>query len=274
MERLPLFFFICGLFLLIQGQTSSTIDTCQYQEIPSSFDSISYLGFDNEFHFNGQFKTNFSEVIHKINFTLAQESLVRFYVAPHAVDVDLWLYNQSSAIAIARSSLDVGTEEVIFRRIPPGTYRLQLNYFGFWIGKYTATECDTLFVEFGIVPSTTVQGRVSAFGTQSTENIPSIDFSAWDGATPFFYSSAINSTSVMNVNGNGTAPYSRAVRFFASYNFSVSEANANSLWNLEAILGTEFVTTGSLGIMLEPLPNRTTGPSLRCARFVFCFSPP
>jgi hypothetical protein len=127
------------------------------EDLPKTLDSISYLGFDGELHFQGRYAVDFDSFIHDIHFEVKEESAVRFYVAPHEVDIDLWLYPTGSShyiqvsvthpdplgsfkapacrlpflTPLQHSSLDVNTEEVIFATLPgPGNYYLRLIFFG------------------------------------------------------------------------------------------------------------------------------------------------
>jgi hypothetical protein len=260
------------LFLSTCNSQVVDFETCRFEELPNTFDSLSYLGFNGEFHLQGEFRANFSEITHNINFTLTQPSVVRFYVAPHAVDVDLWLFNRTSGLFIGRSSLDIGTEEVIFKLVPAGEYKLQFTYFGFWVGKYQATSCDSVVVEFAVSPSVPVQNRLSHFSCPAQENLPAPNFSQMN-QSGFFYDSSLSAPSViMNVAGASSGNI-RAIRWVTSYNFTVPEMSQdNSLWAFEATIGADFLTSGSIGLLLVADDSETTGtPTFTCLRFDIIF---
>jgi hypothetical protein len=127
--------------------------------LPKSLDSISYLGFNKEVHISGQYFANFSVNTHEFTFTLQSTSLFRIYVAPHDVDVDLWLYRikNGGREYVASSGLEVGTEEVIQKELSAGDYVLKLLFFGVLIGHYEVKDCDTVLMELQIVPSDVMQ---------------------------------------------------------------------------------------------------------------------
>lgn len=128
---------------------------CPFEELPKTLNSISYLDFNNEFHVHQPYLINLTEYQHEITFSLKKDSVFRIYIAPHDVDVDLWLYSISQngqKILITNSSLDIGTEEVIAKTLLVGNYSLSLPFFGYWMGNYIYQECDTIIVEMSIVP--------------------------------------------------------------------------------------------------------------------------
>jgi hypothetical protein len=81
------------LFFVVLGEDVVNTANCSYEPLPDSFDSLSYLQFNDEFHLQGEFLANFTAYYHLLNFTLTQNSSLRVYIAPHDADVDLWLYN-------------------------------------------------------------------------------------------------------------------------------------------------------------------------------------
>lgn len=151
------------------AQTEGQI-TCNYEPFPHSLNTISYLNLTQEFHIHGQYLFNMSTYYFISRFSLTQESLFRFYVAPHDVDVDLWLYDGDTGEFIAHSSLEIGTEEVIAHTLPQGNYIFKFNFFGFIFGQYRPNTCDTLTLEGSIVPKTTVLNRVSQYACPPAES--------------------------------------------------------------------------------------------------------
>jgi hypothetical protein len=119
--------------------------SCKFEDLPEDLSSVAYLGLNNEFHFHNTFYANFSQVSQYTRFNLSTESAFRVYVAPHDVDVDLWLRNAQTGALVARSSLDVRTEEIIFKILPAGSYVLEYAYFGVFVGMPQLSCCDSIF---------------------------------------------------------------------------------------------------------------------------------
>jgi len=158
-----IFLVILYLIHTLHGQVDVNDINCQYERLPETLNSISYLDFNGEFHTHGEYFANFSARDQRINFVLNQQSAFRIYVAAHDVDIDLWLYNTSSGYSIGRSSLDVGVEEVIQQTLPAGSYYVKLSYFGVLIGNYHPGQCDTVEVELQIVPISVINTRTPNF---------------------------------------------------------------------------------------------------------------
>lgn len=155
--------------------------------------------------------------------------------------------------------------------MPPGSYRLQLTYFGFWIGKYQTTSCDSLVLEFAIAPLTSAQTRVSHFSCPSQETIPQIDFSNLTPSGFSYDSTNASSSTVFNVQGISSSNI-RLVRWLQSYNLTIPDTDQiNSVWSFEAGLSTEFLSGGSIGLVLIERNNETTSPpNLNCVRYGSC----
>lgn len=76
---------------------------CPLEPLPSSFNSLSYLGFNNEFHILREFYVEELSGVGKtrvINFNLTETSAFRFYIEPHYVDLDILLQNSSRTIDV------------------------------------------------------------------------------------------------------------------------------------------------------------------------------
>eukprot|EP01119_Soliformovum_irregulare_P024045 TRINITY_DN853_c0_g1_i1.p1 TRINITY_DN853_c0_g1~~TRINITY_DN853_c0_g1_i1.p1 ORF type:complete len:3439 (+),score=826.93 TRINITY_DN853_c0_g1_i1:91-10407(+) len=263
-SRLWVLFSWAIILCLAQDQPYYDDVTCHYQQIPDTLDSLSFLGEDNEFHFHQEFYADTSTQLNKlINFTLSQDSQFRVYVAPHQVDVDLWLYN-SSGSTIARSSLNVGTEEVIQALLIPGSYVLRINYFNVWIGNYEATSCDTIVMEMAIVPSATFSRRLLNYPCPTSENLPT--FTPKDDGSIDYNSDRDEPSTVFNVRNPSTG--SPKVRFVKKWQLSFPEkSNTDAVWEFKAQLGFDFLTGGNLGLII--LEHNATAPDptdLTCLR--------
>lgn len=102
--------------IIASNPESSDLD-CPYKPLPDSLDTLSGLGFDGEVHLHDQFYTEYVRGQSKsITFTISQPSAFRFYVEPHYVDIDVWLFNTTGQQAV------VVVCSLLF---------LSLNYFSF-----------------------------------------------------------------------------------------------------------------------------------------------
>lgn len=103
---------------------------CKYEPLPSSLNTVSYLNFNNEFHVQGEYFVNITQSPILVPFNISVQSIFKIYVAPHEVDVDiyLWRINANGARTLLAASLDIGTEEAIFQNLIPGSYRFDLKF--------------------------------------------------------------------------------------------------------------------------------------------------
>lgn len=99
--------------------------------------------------------------------------------------------------------------------MPAGSYLLKLNYFGYWIGNYDATDCEVVHMEIQMVPKSTVVQRLNAFNCPQQESFPSftVDSDALESSGSIYYHSDINQTGViMNAQSN-PSPIKNSVRW-------------------------------------------------------------
>lgn len=86
--------------IIASNPESNDLD-CPYKPLPDSLDTLSGLGFDGEVHLHDQFYTEYVRGQSKsITFTISQPSAFRFYVEPHYVDIDVWLFNTTGQQAV------------------------------------------------------------------------------------------------------------------------------------------------------------------------------
>ena len=123
------------------------------------------LDFNQEFHLQGEYMSNFTNFYKAVQFTLTKESLFRIYVAPHESDVDLWLYQGKRKLVakeieqvtgsknIGHSSLEIGTYEALALDLVPGDYTLKLNFFGFIFGIYASRKTSYYLENFKMFSS-------------------------------------------------------------------------------------------------------------------------
>jgi len=198
---------LCLLWICsISAQTHEDTQ-CDHEHIPASFDTISYLKFNKEFHVQGRFLINTNKLEEEIFFNLSTPSVIRAYIAPHEIDVDIWLYDYNGRIpvAIAHSSLDIGTEEVVFASLNAGNYSISLPYFGLWIGTYDPTQCETLTMEVAIEPQTVLASRVRNVACGSSEVLPTVNIPTLSGS-PFSYNSDTNQSGIVSMFADHRLP--------------------------------------------------------------------
>ena len=72
------------------NSNSSNPYYCDLHLLPTSFDGPGYLGDNGRLYLQDEFFIDISNRKHSITFSLKQDSMVRVYVEPHQVDIDLW----------------------------------------------------------------------------------------------------------------------------------------------------------------------------------------
>jgi len=106
-------------------------DACDLPFLPTSFNSVAFLEFNDEMHINQAFRINASSTSQMIDFELRHDSAIRFYVAPHRIDFDLYLYtDESPSTPVLTSGLGYYIQEVMFGNLTANTYRLEVRFFG------------------------------------------------------------------------------------------------------------------------------------------------
>src|SRR5690242_11759105 len=128
-SRLPVLALL--LAVLLSGARG---DRCGLLEpLPTTFDTISYLGFDGELHLQGEYLVDFQTFMHDITFEIKQESVVRFYTAKHEVDIDLWLYEVNNPVFLSvRTRFSISC-----------SYFAADSVHGWWLVVQTYLPCST-----------------------------------------------------------------------------------------------------------------------------------
>ncbi len=69
-----------------------------YESLPTDL-NMSFLRFDQQVHASGTFLVDYkASRSRNVTFDLKTPSHVRFYVAPHDIDIDLFLYQMNSSV--------------------------------------------------------------------------------------------------------------------------------------------------------------------------------
>ncbi|KAL6071619.1 Tenascin C [Balamuthia mandrillaris] len=236
------------------------------ESLPRSLNSLSYLDESNSrngFHLHGEYYTNFTEGAHDMAFNLTQRSVVRLYVAPHRRwDIDAYLYQiveGEPPKAIVNAGLKFWEEEVIAITLDSGSYTFTFLYFNFF--QTESIECETVNLELSIVPETTAQTRVNAYRCPGQEVLPKFPSPMPVGAWNFTSSE----TFAMKPSSSD-----KGVRILASTNFTLP-SYTSGFWRVEAALGFDFLTGGSVGALLYF--NHTQIENLDClTRYLDPFS--
>jgi hypothetical protein len=94
---------LCSLFssILTASIPLTSSADCPYQQVPTNLNTETYLQLKEEFHFQQTFFHDYAVTRRDISFSLLQETAVRVYVAPHELDIDIYLLNSlGRAIAV------------------------------------------------------------------------------------------------------------------------------------------------------------------------------
>lgn len=232
--------------------SSITSNLCDFEDLPetlpSNLSSIAYLGLNGEFHIHGEFFANYSTHEHNTFFSLPTESYFRISVAPQQDwDVDLFLYSSEQSSPIASAVAFYG-EEMITRVLPAGDYRLRFNFLIFsFMTENIGKKCKTLTLEWSIVPKTKAKERASKFTCGAKEVLPELP-------KPFIVKDAysFNSTQTFNVQTNQPSTKPTDIRMVKDYSISIpSPSEKIQMWRIDAVLGYDFLTGGSLGLLLD-----------------------
>eukprot|EP01088_Endostelium_zonatum_P015123 TRINITY_DN357_c0_g1_i1.p1 TRINITY_DN357_c0_g1~~TRINITY_DN357_c0_g1_i1.p1 ORF type:complete len:3611 (-),score=673.24 TRINITY_DN357_c0_g1_i1:72-10904(-) len=246
------------------------------ESLPNTFNTYSFLGFNEEFHSHGEYYVNFKSQYQNIYFNLTQETETRIYVAPHKTwDIDLWLYSEASPNPIQHSSLLIFTDEQIVVTLPPGSYRYHLLFISYSDEETYTTQreqlCETLVAEFSMVPTQRLRTRVVSQPQQSNvDQIPS-DITVYNLNQYNLDLYETNYTYVIaSRNNNVSVPFSASVDFFKKISIQVPVTGSSSkIWDFEATLLSDFLVAGSLGLMLDTSNTTETATNITCAHYSF-----
>ncbi|PRP79088.1 hypothetical protein PROFUN_13150 [Planoprotostelium fungivorum] len=253
---------IIGLCSIVEGRSQP--NNCHYEEIPSTFDLPSYLGFNDEFHIQGEYYVNLTKGEyngeHTITFKPRVDSLGRFYVAPHDADVDLWLYPDvwtpgANNRALKHSLSNLHEETIEYQFTGGQTYTLRLNFFKAWMGLFQADECETILFEAQMIPLQTAKDRMKSLPT-SQDHVPNgLNFQMLPNAYHIGYqydsSNELNNTNlaeILQIRSDSNSDYSKS-RMVNQWLIQLP-SNYDSTWLLEASVGAEFLYGGSFGLFI------------------------
>eukprot|EP00736_Rhodelphis_marinus_P013694 Rmarinus@m.5621 len=252
---------------------------CDMTVLPTSLDTISFLGDTGKMHLQGEFLIDLDHSSHEIFFTLHKPSLLRAYVAPHRnIDIDLWLYEIDGSgndkqlayevSLVEEESMVIELPVAVNGKTPVGTtkYRLKLKYFNWYP---TGSEfCESLNFELAIAPTASLQTEVSAVESscQGRESLPSFteglkisDDYEYSVEDRFSLIPQDTDTAV----SDSSRPYNPKPRFVVGLDFAVEAVQGREAF-LSTWIDYRFLL-GDLNLMLEELDAEGQGqqdPSL------------
>ncbi|GAM25559.1 hypothetical protein SAMD00019534_087340, partial [Acytostelium subglobosum LB1] len=260
---LMLLVLVGALINVAHSQYITSDESCPFQPLPSTFDSITYLGYNQEMHIQNTYHYDYKNVYKEITFTLQQKSAFRIYVAPMVVDVDVWLYDiSSSTINIIAHTVDAttGMDESLSATLNSGTYKIKLMFFG--ANKASKLACPTINLEYSVVPIALLSSRSQSIQCPAAgSTFPNLALDMTD-LTTYRYDSDVNETgTVMNIVDT-KATGSHNVTFFKKYSLVLPSGSISTdKWGIEITMGFDFLTGGSLGLLLQssdvPAPTGT-----------------
>eukprot|EP01132_Coremiostelium_polycephalum_P004201 gene4201-5258_t len=255
---------------VVSARDTITSDSnCPYQRLPTHLDDINYLGFNQEFHLLNTYYHDFLNFSRNIYFTVKQSSSFRIYIAPHLIDIDIWLYKVGSTQAIVHTTdATVGVDESIFATIEPGDYYIKLLFFNYRAAANM--ECPTISLEMAIAPNDKVKARTSDYKCPDQVTYPKPDFTKAESGSYKYDSDVDEKGTVMNLVSKKADTGLNNITFLYSYDFELKkDVITTDKWGLEFVLGSDFLSGGSLGLLLQSkdLPKPT---DLKCIKTGKC----
>ena len=238
------------LFLLLFFHSSFSRD-CDYDSLPENLNVPGYLEYDGEFHAHSQYLVNFSSLtIPKIRFNLEKTSIVRMYIAPNEVELDVALYSNSDLVRSSEAQIETMVE---------ATLEGGENEYSFKLTHHASVEetegCSTLIMELAIIPSDVQDSRVNQMeeverACGDGESFPtSMEvFNGLAQGNPVTFNSDTQGYSFNAVSQPPmTADSPPRVIEKLSFTIPVGVGRQN-LWVFKATLRTDFIVGGSLGM--------------------------
>ena len=217
---------------------------CDYDSIPENLNVPGYLSYDGEFHSHSEFFVNFSAPIPKIRFTLEQTSIVRMYIAPHEVELDLALY---SGVQLVRSSHDE-IETMVEGTLEGGKGIESYFQLTHHASAEQIEDCPTLIMELAIIPIAVQESRVNAMKSCSgSESFPtSVEvFAGLSQGLPVSFNSDLQGYSFDALSTDDRI----SPRVIEKLPFTIPVGTGRqNVWTFNAKLRADFIVGGSLGM--------------------------
>ncbi|EGC36415.1 hypothetical protein DICPUDRAFT_54646 [Dictyostelium purpureum] len=240
---------------VVTGRTSS--ESCPYQALPTTLDDLNFLGFNGDFHIHETYYYDFSSFQKSISFTLKEESAFRVYVAPHIVDIDLWLYQGSGTSINHTSDATQGSDESLYAKLGPGSYTLKFLFFGQNKGK--KLDCPTIELEIAISPISVIESRLDQYKNvcPPQQILPNLPNNLEITKVPFVFDSDIDQTQIINLRD----VEKDTLTIVTQYNIILP--STQDKYSIDVTLGFDFLTGGSINVLLQEQsvsqPDKTFG---------------
>ena len=238
------------LFLLFFHHSFSR--ECDYDSLPNNLNQPGYLAYDGEFHAHSEYFVNLSSpTIPKILFTLEKTSVVRMYIAPNEIELDLALYSNSDLVASSENQIETMVEATLEGGENEYSFHLTHHH-----GSVEETEgCPSLIMELAIIPRDIQESRVNQMEEVDNacgegESVPtSMEvFNGLSQSSPIHFNSDLQGFSFNAVSQPPTTTNSPP-RVIEKLPFTIPlGVGRQNLWVFKATLRTDFVVGGSLGM--------------------------
>jgi len=240
---------------------------CTAPLFPKSLNTPAYLNYNQSVELSGFYYIDVKHRRDDIDFELTQDSLIRIYVEPHLVDIDLWLgiVDSTGRVLNINHQLSLGGEESIFMylegsSLKPMQYRFTMRYY-IW-GAITVSDCETANFQLSISPVASValdQVSIQKTCTQSG-NLPNLEQNKTIGS-PFVYKSpSVHSrlSSCPVSTESGTTDPCQTDLYFYSWNFTLDKVE-NKVPVILASIEYHFLPA-DFGLVLE------IGQGMQCSK--------
>eukprot|EP01113_Clastostelium_recurvatum_P017090 TRINITY_DN1_c1_g1_i3.p1 TRINITY_DN1_c1_g1~~TRINITY_DN1_c1_g1_i3.p1 ORF type:complete len:1621 (-),score=484.11 TRINITY_DN1_c1_g1_i3:48-4910(-) len=165
-------------------------DLCIGDRVPNSFQGLQYLGLDGRMHVQsdsffpakGQLFFNKENVLLQVN----TSSIMRVYVEPHVVDIDVKLINNKTGTIVAQGSNGIYKEEsFVYVLDPTLAYQFQVQY---WFWDSTIPACSLFSMEVAIGPADALPKLCLNGGDRWPGQFPS----TLPGPNGYYYDSSVS----------------------------------------------------------------------------------
>ncbi|KAN0043380.1 hypothetical protein ACTA71_011032 [Dictyostelium dimigraforme] len=216
----------------------SAVPKCPGESIPLSWNTIRFLGTEGKMHYQSDnFVVPQGKYTHvEIPIQVVNDSIIRVYVNPHIVDIDIRLKDPFTNQTLISGSNLINTEESFVYKLTAGSvYYLQLQ---FWKWSNNIPQCNVFSLEMAVAPVADIKPNQCLNGASYWPTVPSTfvgdlyDYSSLDTGTQYYFQQA--STSLQS----------------KEYTFSTK-----SITNIHVQVGYDFLT-GDLALKLVSLSTK------------------
>ncbi|KAM9960930.1 hypothetical protein ACTFIW_010090 [Dictyostelium discoideum] len=216
----------------------SAVPKCPGESIPLSWNTIRFLGTEGKMHYQSDnFVVPQGKYTHvEIPLQTVNDSIIRIYVNPHIVDIDIRLKDPFTNQTLISGSNLINTEESFVYQLSAGSvYYLQLQ---FWKWSNNIPLCNVFSLEIAVAPVSGIKPAQCKDNASYWPTVPSTfigdlyDYSSLDSDTQYYFQQA------------ATALQSKEYTF-----------TTKSVTNIHVQVGYDFLT-GDLAIKLISLSTK------------------